>query len=269
MPTTAHELITVRIVDEIKSSIHQFSTQCVLPSALPAFLDVIENLSSSDIPALNDSDHKRCPDAAFSHPDDQYPGIVIETSYSQRVRNVEKAADEYIMMSNGNIKMVICFDVEYRPNNQQVDTVSLWRPMRGQDQEGPFLCTECILDREPFRDATTKIPINPNRALTIPLNAFAATTTLLAHSIPLTDHATTIVTIPFLALANHVTAAQEWDIRRRNLAGTMDPTIVGERKRRRPSTPPETMTRGDERAWKRKERLSEKKAEDEDESWEE
>jgi hypothetical protein len=49
----------------------------------------------------------------------------------------------------------------------------------------------------------------------------------------------------------------------------MDPTIVGERKRRRPSTPPETMTRGDERAWKRKERLSEKKAEDEDESWEE
>ncbi|KAI9764544.1 MAG: hypothetical protein M1840_008370 [Geoglossum simile] len=269
MPTRTHEILTVRIADEIKRSIHQFSTQCVLPSALPAFLDVIENLSSSDIFSPDDPDHKRCPDASFSHPDDQYPGIVIETSYSQRARNVEKGADEYIMISNGNIKMVICFDVEYRPNNQQVDTVSLWRPMHGQDQEGLFLRTECILDREPFRDATTKIPINPNHALTIPLNAFADTATLLANSIPLTDHATTIVTISFLTLANHVTAAQEWDIRRRNLAGRIAPTIVGERKRRRSSTPPEIMTREDERAWRQKERLSEKKAEQEDESWEE
>jgi hypothetical protein len=148
MPTRIHEILTVRIADEIKSSIRQFSIQCVLPSALPAFLDAIENLSSSDIFALDDPDHKRCPDASFSHPDDQYPGIVIETSYSQKVRNVEKGADEYIMMSNGNIMMVICLDVEYRSNNQQVDTLSLWRPMHGRDQKGPFLYTECILDRE-------------------------------------------------------------------------------------------------------------------------
>ncbi|KAI9769341.1 MAG: hypothetical protein M1840_004042 [Geoglossum simile] len=248
MPTTVHELNTTRIVDEIKSRIKQFSAQCALPSALPAFLDVIENKSSSDIFAHDDPDHKRSPYAAFSHPDDQFPGIVIETSYSQAVRKVEKRADEYIMMSDGNIKMVIGLDVEYRPNNQQVDTVSVWRPACGQDQEGPFLSAECILDHEPFRDAKSKTPINPNRALTIPLDAFATTLTLRTHSIPLTDR---------------------MGKRTRNFEGVMEPTVVGRRKRKRAPTPPETMTREDKRAWKRKERLGEKKAEEEDESWEE
>ncbi|KAI9787509.1 MAG: hypothetical protein M1839_000039 [Geoglossum umbratile] len=148
IPTTVQKLNTTRIADEIKSHIQQFSAQCTLPSALPAFLGVIENMSSSDIFAHDDPDHKRSPDAAFSHPDDQFPGIVIESSYLQAARKVEKRADEYIMMSNGNIKMVISLDVEYRPNNQQVDTVSVWQPVRGQDQEGPFLTAECILDRE-------------------------------------------------------------------------------------------------------------------------
>ncbi|KAH0562099.1 hypothetical protein GP486_003204 [Trichoglossum hirsutum] len=267
MPTTIHEKLTANVAVEIKRFTQQFSAQCALPSAFPAFLNAIHYMASSDIYAHDDPHYKRSPDAAFSHFDDQFPGIVIETSYSQKAESVEKRADEYIMMSNGNIKMVIGFDVEYRSNNQRVDTISVWRPMHGQDQGGPFLSTECTLNREPFRDADTRIPINPNHTLTIPLSAFASTSTLLTHSIPLADHATTIVAIPFLTLANYVTEAQEWETKRRNLQGVMDPVVVGRRKRRRASTPPETLTREDERVWEKKEKLSERKAELEDGTW--
>jgi hypothetical protein len=125
MPAKTRDLFTALIVKEINSRIYQFSTQCALPSVLLAFLDVIENESTSVIFGHNDSEHKRSPDAAFSHPDDQYPGIAIETSYSQAVKAVEKRADEYVMMSDGNIKMIISFDVEYRAGNRQVD-MSAW-----------------------------------------------------------------------------------------------------------------------------------------------
>jgi hypothetical protein len=148
MPTRTHELVTAGIIEELESRIHQFSTQCAPSSPLPAFLNAIQNELSSDILAHDDLNHKRSPDAAFAHPDDQFPGIVIETSYSQAAKKVEKRADEYIMMSNGNIMIVISLDVEYRPNNQQVDTLSVWRSALGQDEEGPFLDAECIINRE-------------------------------------------------------------------------------------------------------------------------
>ena len=80
MPTKTHDLFTIHIVKEIESYIHQFSTQCA-PFVLPAFLDVIENESTNDIFGSDDYKHKRSLDAAFSHPNDQYPRIVIEISY--------------------------------------------------------------------------------------------------------------------------------------------------------------------------------------------
>lgn len=64
-----------------------------------------------------------------------------------------------------------------------------------------------------------------------------------------------------------MTEVQEWDIKKRNFTGVIDSEVVGERKRRRASTPPETLTREDERVWKKKEKLSKRKAELEDGTW--
>ncbi|KAH0544584.1 hypothetical protein FGG08_001233 [Glutinoglossum americanum] len=254
MPTPPHDLFTAKIVQEIISRINQFSAQHTPPSALPAFLNAIENESTSDIYDYEDSTHKRSPDSAFSHPDDLFPGIVIETSYSQKAKRVEKLADEYVMMSNGSIKMVIGFDVNYPSDNgPRVDTISTWRPAHGQDQEGLFLQTETILNHEPFRNSETGTPINPNRTLVIPLSAFASDSTLI-NSIPLIDHTTAVVTIPFLTLAHHLEVAHERWAQKRDSVGKMNHLATGERKRRRSSTPPDQISEGDERAWERKER---------------
>ena len=149
MPSTIHDFFTAKIVREIERRLEQFlSTTPPPPRNLSTFLLGIENESTSDIFAHDDSDHKRSPDAAFCHPDEQFPGIVVETSYSQRMGEVERLADEYVMMSNGSIRFIIGLDVDYRGGEGGVDTVSVWRPVRGEDEERKFLRTECIVDHQ-------------------------------------------------------------------------------------------------------------------------
>jgi hypothetical protein len=67
---------------------------------------------------------RRQPDEQFQHKSATYPGVVIEVSYSQDGRNLRRLAQEYILYSNGDIKLVIGIDI----NDEKDCTVSLWRP---------------------------------------------------------------------------------------------------------------------------------------------
>lgn len=42
-----------------------------------------------------------------------YPGIVIQTSFSQKRKDLPKLAEDYILGSIGNITVVIGLDIEY------------------------------------------------------------------------------------------------------------------------------------------------------------
>lgn len=66
------------------------------------------------------------PDAQFRHDEAQYPGVVIEVSYSQKQRDLRSIVDNYILGSDGNIRVVVCLDVDYR--NGKHATLSVWRP---------------------------------------------------------------------------------------------------------------------------------------------
>jgi hypothetical protein len=65
------------------------------------------------------------PDTSFRYSRTQYPGVVIEVSYSQKRKDLPYLADNYILGSNGNIRVVIRLDVEYRG---KMATLSIWRP---------------------------------------------------------------------------------------------------------------------------------------------
>lgn len=67
---------------------------------------------------------ERCPDGQFQHRQAALPGVVIEVSYSQDGKDLEKLAWEFIWRSNGDIKAVVGFDL----NQTKASTVSLWRP---------------------------------------------------------------------------------------------------------------------------------------------
>ena len=86
---------------------------------------------------------KYTPDASFARADSQYPSIIIETSYSQQYKNLVRLADEYICGSDGNIGVVLGFDIEYGVGSKKA-SISIWRPRFApdpQNKEGMILKT--------------------------------------------------------------------------------------------------------------------------------
>lgn len=67
------------------------------------------------------------PDASFRHSGAQYPGVVIEVAYSQKARALPRLADDYILGSDDNIRVVVGLKIEYL---HKTATLSVWKPQR-------------------------------------------------------------------------------------------------------------------------------------------
>ena len=66
------------------------------------------------------------PDMSYKHLDAQYPGVIIEVSYSQKQKDLLRLADDYILESDSSIKLVIGLDLEYRGTKRA--SILMWRP---------------------------------------------------------------------------------------------------------------------------------------------
>ncbi len=91
---------------------------------------------------------KRSPDASFAHTESQYPFIVMETSYSRRQKDLARLADDYICGSDGNIAVVLGFDIEYGGEIKEA-AISIWRPriasvVDGQEGNHQVLKAFCV-----------------------------------------------------------------------------------------------------------------------------
>ncbi|OQV03224.1 hypothetical protein CLAIMM_08294 [Cladophialophora immunda] len=53
------------------------------------------------------------PDVAFAHVDAYYPGVVFEVSYAEQKMPLEEIAQTYIQGSDGEIQVVVAFEIEY------------------------------------------------------------------------------------------------------------------------------------------------------------
>ena len=51
---------------------------------------------------------------------------MIEVSFSQKRKDLARLADDYILGSDGNIRAVVCLDIEYKGSKEA--TLSVWRP---------------------------------------------------------------------------------------------------------------------------------------------
>ena len=74
------------------------------------------------------------PDAAFKHIDAQWPGIVIEVSFSQKEKELKDLAEDYILGSDGNIQAVVGLNIEYKQSKKA--TFSVWRPQYVKLEDG-------------------------------------------------------------------------------------------------------------------------------------
>ena len=59
---------------------------------------------------------------------------MIETSYSQRQKDLARLADEYVSGSDGNIATILGLDTEYGVGSKMA-SLSIWRPRLVPDPE--------------------------------------------------------------------------------------------------------------------------------------
>lgn len=144
MPRLFHEkflIFTARDIERQLESIAQSQ------GTSASFACKIDNIGSTTID-FEESDYGvHQADAAFKHFNERYPGVVLEISYSQKRKNLSRLADDYILGSDQNIRVVIGIDIEYKATKQA--TVSIWRPqiIRNDAGEHELRSIQSVVDQ--------------------------------------------------------------------------------------------------------------------------
>lgn len=202
MPSKVHDLFTNLVVLEIHrqidTAIVEFSKSSST-SPLARFLQDVKGTTTSDVEASDNPRHQRSPDASFCVTGAQFPGVVIETAYSQGAKSLRRVADDWVMLSDGSVKMVIGLEIGYRAKKTAnvTDKVFVWEP-KLKTEIVPVLTSECTLNYE-FRGDDDSLQIL-NDALTIPLCALAPLVMLEDYGIAKTQHSLSVVSISMTAL---------------------------------------------------------------------
>jgi hypothetical protein len=127
MPTPLHDVFLARVVSEIQKQLASIQG----PEA-SAVAQQIKNNGSARISFPETEYGVHDPDAQFQHRDARFPGVVIEVSYSQKQSALSYLADDYILGSDGEIRLVIGLDIAYDSNKA---SLLLWRPSVNKDEE--------------------------------------------------------------------------------------------------------------------------------------
>jgi hypothetical protein len=95
---------------------------------------------------------KHSPDGSFIHETAIYPGVIIEVSYPQKRKDLGRLADEYLMDSRGNIRVVVGLDIEYKGC---MATLSVWRTRVEGKRARPFQEIQDVVFRDDQGQPTT------------------------------------------------------------------------------------------------------------------
>lgn len=163
MPTPTHDFFSACVGEEISKELKKINERKDAAGSFAAQIRnggtsriILKEISSSeddneaqDERQTNRRYHRREPDAQFQHRGAEYPGVVIEISYTQNGKDLSKLAWDYITYSNGDIKMVVGLDLRY---DTKEATVAVWRPryIHEEGEELDILEAETIVDHEVF-----------------------------------------------------------------------------------------------------------------------
>ncbi len=155
MPSKVHEAFNARVVQEIQSQLSTIArgTGPAADFARQIDHDGSERLTFS-VPKIGEEGFETTqhePDAVFEHIDAQFPGVIIEVSFTQKRKDLNRLADSYILGSEGNIRVVVGLDIEYGTSKRSLSkraTISLWRPKykMGEKGEMDFMAEQTVTD---------------------------------------------------------------------------------------------------------------------------
>jgi len=159
MPTLLHKVFISRVVEEIQRNLSAIQNSNVKSRE---YIGKIKH-NGSDRLLLKGNDAegrqsiiRRAPDATFTHKDACWPGVAIEVSYSQKTRSIQYLADDYILETNGSIRVVVGLDIVY---NAKQGTISLWRPQYVRNEQGQLelMATQPIKDQVHCQSPTIQV----------------------------------------------------------------------------------------------------------------
>ncbi|KAH6982369.1 hypothetical protein EDB80DRAFT_736425 [Ilyonectria destructans] len=186
MPSYFHDTLATKVSRAIERALERVTTEHVMDMMFIASHKVeIEQQGF-------EAKLRRYPDAFCWHNDMEYPGVVLEVSYSQRPKELEDVAEDYILKSCGMIQVVIGLDVAYNKRTRaggldKTAVLYVWRS-ETVELDGKKTLTTKRSTREVFRDEGGNI-VNPEKKLEMTLSDFAPSDVLgesSSHPVALT-----------------------------------------------------------------------------------
>ncbi|KAH6708922.1 hypothetical protein BKA61DRAFT_615088 [Leptodontidium sp. MPI-SDFR-AT-0119] len=245
MPSTVHECFIAQLVEEIQNQLKAIS------GTSAEFAKDISSGASSRIKSADPEYGTHDPDAQFQHSRAQYPGVVIEVSYSQKRRDLPHLADDYILGSDSNIQVVVGVDIEYGGDKARMATFSMWEDDVELDEDGEnVLVAKQTIDNQVFRNSNGEAASSPGSDLQIRLRDFAPDDIFDGMDIPQEN-----VTISAEKMCTFLEAAEKKAAMIRQKTGVVKSAIVKPwaKKRRREITPAEELHPRDEKRYKAEE----------------
>lgn len=76
---------------------------------------------------LNSPCREVCPDGLFKYRGTKWPGVILEISYSEKMKDAQKKAEDYIKRSEGEVRMVIVVKTDYGKKATKEASFTIWR----------------------------------------------------------------------------------------------------------------------------------------------
>ncbi|KAL2060401.1 hypothetical protein VTL71DRAFT_9431 [Oculimacula yallundae] len=244
MPSIVHEHFIAQIVEEIQNQLK------AITGTSAEFAKDISTGASSRVKSADPEYGTHDPDAQFQHSRAQYPGVVIEVSYSQKRRDLPHLADDYILGSDSNIQVVIGLDIEYEGDKAKMATFSRWEDdIELEDGENVLVAKQTI-DNQVFRNSNGEATSSPGSDLQIRLRDFAPDDIFDGMDIP-----QEVISISAVQLCTFLEAAESKAAMVRQKTGVIKSTATKTwaKKRRREVTPAEELHPRDEKRYKTEE----------------
>ncbi|KAG8406855.1 hypothetical protein J3459_018613 [Metarhizium acridum] len=224
MPTELHEWVISSVVGDLQ---HQLQKLGAGHGASAGFARAVDARGSPTLDFTKTGYGRHDPDAQFRHLRAQYPGVVIEVSYTQKRKELAHIAEDYILGSKGSVRVVIGLYIEYR--NSKKATLSVWRPDVVQNEAGePELVAVQTTVDQILLDDEGNLSKNDKAGLYLQLRDFA-TKALVGTDGLLTD----LICIPASTLCLYLEQAEQNVAMLRQNQGAVEETNSWVRTRRR------------------------------------
>lgn len=240
-----HSCFMSFVVQEITKRLDEIAENGDLESS--TFAKNIHGMGSSRIDLLGTEEQegkpkmRRDPDFSFQHEEARWPGVVLELSYPSKRRALPHLADDYLLETDGNIRILVGI---YLDTETKKGTISTWQPLFKRNDQRVIVELEAALvrDEEVFRDKYGNANPDPESGLHLDLEDFGPTdlTVDLISEVPVIIDSVTLC----LLLARAEAAQLNADSCRDGVRYQPRPLII--RKRRREEMESESEVSGED-----------------------